>query len=122
MIKMYCKNCGKNSDLGDKFCTNCGTKIENETNIINENVSQQTSVLQQKEKNQQTSISQQQEKNQTYFHSDNSKKFKWKSNASLVIGIIIFVLMPYLEIFVIPLCIIGIIFGIIGIKENKKIK
>ena len=27
---MYCKNCGKLLDEGDKFCSNCGTKVEKE--------------------------------------------------------------------------------------------
>jgi len=27
---MYCKNCGKALNAGDKFCSNCGTKVEEE--------------------------------------------------------------------------------------------
>lgn len=34
---MYCKNCGKVLNQGEMFCSNCGTKVENESNIVGEN-------------------------------------------------------------------------------------
>ena len=34
---MQCKNCGKVLNEGELFCTNCGTKVENETNLNLEN-------------------------------------------------------------------------------------
>ena len=34
---MYCKNCGKTLNQGELFCANCGTKIENENNIVGGN-------------------------------------------------------------------------------------
>ena len=44
---MYCKNCGKTLNQGEMFCANCGTKVENENNIVggnnfNQNVSNPT--------------------------------------------------------------------------------
>ncbi len=39
---MICKNCGSPINEGDKFCSYCGTKVENQINIVNndENVTQ----------------------------------------------------------------------------------
>lgn len=34
---MYCKNCGKTLNQGEMFCANCGTKVENENNIVGGN-------------------------------------------------------------------------------------
>ena len=34
---MYCKNCGKILNQGEKFCANCGAKTENEINFNVEN-------------------------------------------------------------------------------------
>lgn len=43
---MYCKNCGKSLNIGEKFCSNCGAKAENENNIgginsLNQNIQNQ---------------------------------------------------------------------------------
>lgn len=37
---MYCKNCGKVLNQREKFCANCGTKLENENINNNTNISQ----------------------------------------------------------------------------------
>ena len=37
---MYCKNCGKVLNQGEKFCVNCGTKLENESINNNTNIYQ----------------------------------------------------------------------------------
>jgi len=34
---MYCKNCGKGLSGTEKFCVNCGTKVENDNNIFEVN-------------------------------------------------------------------------------------
>lgn len=34
---MYCKNCGKNLNQGEMFCSNCGIKAENENNVVGGN-------------------------------------------------------------------------------------
>jgi len=88
---MYCKNCGNNLNQGEKFCTNCGTRIDNI-------------------QNQQGSIN----------NINTQIKSSWKNTVALVIGIISLVLVFIFQIFTIPLSIVGIVFGILSLKNNKK--
>ena len=99
---MYCKNCGKTLSQEENFCTNCGAKVENEINSITE-----------------SNIIQNQFDINNQYVDNNVKKSNWKSTASLIIGIISLLLVFIFLIFTIPLSIIGIVFGIMGIKENK---
>lgn len=108
---MYCKKCGKVLNQEQKFCTNCGTKIENEINSsVENNVYQQTNSFQQQDVNEQ------------YVVSNNTKESKWKNTTSLVIGIISLILVFIFQILTIPLSIVGLVFGIISVKENKRNK
>ena len=153
---MYCKNCGKILNQGEKFCVNCGAKTENEmnfnvenneiqnnqyqtssdVNMLNDNVNQRQEVehvfdshinlvdslnsQQMNNVHQQTNSFQQQDINNQYV--SNNKNSKWKNTTSLVIGIISLVLVFIFQIFTIPLSIIGLVFGIMSVKENKKNK
>ncbi|NLD79131.1 MAG: zinc-ribbon domain-containing protein [Mollicutes bacterium] len=148
---MYCKNCGKVLNQEEKFCANCGAKVENETsfvvenNIIENNVNQNPEVKQNFESQPQTNginlvddgnqnsqqinnvyhqmnSFEQQDVNKQYVDVNNTKKSNWKKTTSLVIGIISLVLVFIFQIFTIPLSIVGLVFGIISVKENKKNK
>lgn len=118
---MYCKNCGKVLNQEEKFCANCGAKVENETsfvvenNIIENNVNQNPEVKQNFESQPQTN-------GINLVDVNNTKKSNWKKTTSLVIGIISLVLVFIFQIFTIPLSIVGLVFGIISVKENKKNK
>lgn len=59
---------------------------------------------------------------QTYYNSKQTKEKSWKNTTSLVIGIISFVLVFIFQIFTMPLSIVGIVFGVLSLKDNKKYK
>lgn len=105
---MNCKNCGRILNQDEKFCANCGLKVENEINFISN------------EENHQKNILQQQEANEIKFSNHNT--LKKKKNISLLIGIISLILVFIFQIFIMPLSIVGIVFGIISVKENKRTK
>lgn len=112
---MYCKNCGNHLNEEVKFCANCGSKVENELNSTIEN--SQSQIFSNVNQNQ-TTILQQQDINKNVYSSI-PKNSKWKSTTSLVIGIVSLILSFIFQIFSIPLSIVGAVFGIISVKDNK---
>lgn len=95
---MFCKNCGNQLNENEIFCGRCGTKVE--TNIVGENPF-----------------------NQNFDSNISDKKDKSKKNTiSIVLGIVSLVLVFILLVFIWPVSIVGIIFGILALKENKKYK
>ena len=85
-----CSKCGKKLKKGELFCSECGTKIKNS----NTNTKKET----------------------------NKKPVKKNKEglltASLVIGIISIIFSAILNVLIVPLAILGLIFGIVG-KSSK---
>lgn len=114
---MYCKNCGNKLKENETFCGMCGNKvaIDNTNNISrnsNLNISDQ-------DINQSNYYSNQNLNNNQNFDKKNKN---WKDNASFVIGVVSLIAVFIFQIFTIPLSIVGLVFGILAIKENKKYK
>lgn len=115
---MYCKNCGNELKENEVFCGRCGNKvvIDNTSNISqnsnlnmnNQNISQQSYNYSQPSFN----------NNQNFNKKDNN----WKNTVSFVIGIVSLVLVFLFQILTMPLSIVGLVFGILAIRENKKHK
>lgn len=115
---MYCKNCGNELKENEVFCGMCGNKvvIDNTSGIL------QNSSLNMNNQN----ISQ---PSYDYYRSSfnnnqnsNKKNNSWKNAVSFVIGIVSLVLVFLFQILTMPLSIVGLVFGILAIKENKKYK
>jgi len=127
---MFCKNCGKTLNEGEMFCANCGTKVENQTNTINNNVNTtqtmpniNNNVNQSQQIPNQAVFNNQQvnQMNAQYSNNVNNNK-SGKSTASLILGIISVVLSLILNIFIIPVAIVGFILALIDKnKSGKKI-
>lgn len=96
---MQCRNCGKVLNQGEKFCNNCGEKVENETSFAFENDS-----------------------NQINSNINNIAKSDNKRDISKIIGIISLVLVFIFQIFTIPLSIVGLVFGIKSFKQDRNNK
>ena len=97
---MYCKNCGNELKENEAFCGMCGTKVAiDDTSDISQNSNLNIN-------------------NQNF----NRKNNKRKNNISFVIGIVSLILVFIFQIFTIPLSVIGIVLGILALKENKKNK
>lgn len=111
---MFCKNCGNRLNENEKFCGRCGTKI-----ITTNNVTIDNSILNQQI---QTNDGINQSINAN-LPVDQVKKDKSKKNAiSIVLGIVSLVLVSILLMFIWPVSIVGIVFGALALKENKKYK
>lgn len=115
---MFCKNCGNELKQNEVFCGMCGSKviIDNTSNI-----SQNSNLNMHDQNISQTNYdySQQSSSNNQNF---NKKDNNWKNVASFVIGVVSFVLVFIFQILTMPLSIVGLVFGILAIKENKKYK
>lgn len=100
---MFCRNCGKNLNSGQMFCGNCGTKIENQNNV--------NSFGQYTQGNYNIN-------NQSNLESSNNKK-SGLSITSLILGIVSILLSFLLNIFIIPVAILGLILGLIDKKKSR---
>lgn len=133
---MFCKNCGKSLNPGEKFCGNCGAKVVSSDNIT-QNMSEQTT--NNNNINQQNIYSQRQEdttnqvvnnvsyqenyaQNQNLNNNQIRKNSSWQNTISIVIGIVTLASVFIFQIFTMPLSIIGIVFGVLSFKNNKKHK
>lgn len=104
---MYCKKCGAGVENGYNFCKVCGSRIEN--NNENININQTTTTTNQ---NEQINYNFKEQPNNINNQTKNTKAI-----VSLVLGIICILAVWLLNVLIIPLAIIGLIFGII--EKNK---
>ena len=109
-------NVNQNQEVKQNFESQTQTNDINLVESFNPNSQQINNVYQQMNSFQQQDI------NKQYVDVNNTKKSNWKKTTSLVIGIISLVLVFIFQIFTIPLSIVGLVFGIISVKENKKNK
>ena len=101
---MFCKYCGNNLNANDKFCKNCGGKVE---------------VVEQKKEEPKTvepAFNVNTQNTQTQIKTE---KLKGLKIASLVLGIISLVFF-ILNILMLPLEIVGIVLAIVYMVKNKK--
>jgi len=101
---MFCKYCGNSLNLDDKFCKNCGAKVE---------------VIEQKKEESKTVESSFNVNTQNTQTQVKVEKLKGLKIASLVLGIISLVFF-ILNILMLPLEIVGIVLAIVYMVKNKK--
>ena len=109
---MFCTNCGRKLNPGDTFCTGCGCSVKseetlNENNLVNAFNNNQNLINNDFNMNQGVNME---------VKNDSKKKI------SLIMGIISLVIVFLVPILCVPFAIVGIIFGILALKENKKYK
>lgn len=127
---MKCEKCNNEIKIGDNFCGRCGTKVvmqnnQNEFNNINTfqtNSSPNINMYKQPIMPNIELGGGQNNQNLNYYNTQNRQKKNWKSIVSLVIGIITIFAVFIFQFLVIPLSIVGIVFGVIALIENKKNK
>lgn len=101
---MFCKKCGSNLNEGDKFCNNCGNKVEQ----IPENIVEFNN----------TTMNNINTSNNNQVSSNNDKL----GLASLIIGIVALIIVLLGKSFGFILGIVGLILGIISKNKDKKKK
>lgn len=136
---MFCTNCGSKINSGEKFCPNCGTKVEEKTAEVLD-VEETTTNTKPVANEHSLSETQPVMSNVPITDSGNSfenfgqylnqsqqpgaamaKKQDGMGTASLVIGVISVVLSFVCNVLIIPLAILGLVFGLIcKTKGGKK--
>lgn len=99
---MYCEQCGKKISKDSKFCPECGVKIESA------------------EREKQVSTKKEAEKPVTVDKTNNQNNKSGLSIASLVLGIISIALGLFLNIFIIPIAVVGLVLGIVYKEKTKQ--
>lgn len=108
---MTCPKCGMEIVTGHKFCTNCGTSIEDSNDIV---IQQNNS-----SNNQYKNTFNNQSAN--YNNGTNQQQKETLGIASLIIGIISILASLPLNIIILPISIVGLILGIINRAKGKMI-
>lgn len=130
---MICNRCSNEIKPDEMFCGQCGAKviIQNSQTEFNNANDSQSNPNPQNIKNQQPNVQNSQfgveqnsQPNSNYYNNVNQiqQKKSWKNTTSLVIGIITIIAVFIFQIFTIPLSIVGVVFGALSLKENKKNK
>lgn len=91
---MYCSKCNNEIKFGEKFCSRCESEIS-DNGLNPQNINN---------------------------NCNNKSKSNWKNITSLVIGIISLITVFIFQIFTMPFSLIGIVFGVLSFKNNKKHK
>ncbi len=117
---MFCTNCGKQLEPGTKFCTSCGTKVENVLNGVNPNVVEESTPTNTSDGMVVMPTNANINNNYVAPPAPVQKTKDVKSTISLIIGIVAIILSLFLNIFMIPLSIVGLILGMISKEKGGK--
>lgn len=118
---MNCRKCGNEIKPGEKFCTNCGEVVDNQTNSDIINIPSDVIEISDDDANDNLvqNIVEEKLPYKTNLNKEKEEDDKDIKNViSLVIGIIAIILSCIFNIYVIPLSIIGLVLGIISKKKG----
>lgn len=139
---MFCKKCGNSLKEGERFCGKCGTPTESvaasspaaqpevnvsetvkETDVTNSS-SVQPVANETKTVTEQTHTATPEPAAINHASSDTAKAehSDWKNTVSLVLGVLTLVAVFIVQIFTMPFSLVGIVFGVLSLKENRKNK
>lgn len=120
---MICNKCGNQINENDKFCGSCGNTIEimniNPQATLNQNINMNVNSVPENQLNNFVNNINHEYNNQT--NNNFTKPKTGLKTASKVIGIVSIISVFIIQIFSMPISLVGLILGIIYSKKNKKV-